>query len=213
MFNNNISFTKVLVAMRLCHFSFVFLSCFLSFVNCVIMKGYTFDDNKMNVRMGPDDGYLRAEMLGFVPTAITVCMRFYPNYKRHGDQLGLWHIHIPHDERWPIFNLYCQGQGRCGSEFHGYIIEEEENAFPRVNLIRKWSSLCVGLDFINDEITAFFNGMEVIRTKLENERKESGNPLEKVFPSGNFSGNLNYKKTNMYCHSPTQPQHELGLTL
>ena len=159
-------------------------------MDCSAIKGYNFGDNKMNTRMGPDDGYLSANMTGFVPSTITVCVRFYPDYKRHGDQIGLWHIHIPYDDRWPIFNLYCMGHGRCGSEFHGFIIEEQENSFPRVNLIRKWSSICVGLDFVNDKITAFFNGKEVNRTKQENERKESGNPLDKVFPNGYFSGKI-----------------------
>ena len=28
------------------------------------MKGYLFGDNKMNVRMGPDDGYLTASLNG-----------------------------------------------------------------------------------------------------------------------------------------------------
>ena len=66
-------------------------------VGCWAIKGYNFGDNQMNVRMGPEDGFLQARIGGLVPSSLTVCLRFYPNYNRHGDQIGLWNIRIPHD--------------------------------------------------------------------------------------------------------------------
>ena len=156
-------------------------------VGCWAIKGYNFGDNQMNVRMGPEDGFLQARIGGLVPSSLTVCLRFYPNYNRHGDQIGLWNIRIPHDSRWPIFDLVCKARGRCSSEFHGTIVKEKEDAFPRMNMIRKWSSLCVGLDFLNNSLVAYYNGQEINRTTLEEERKESGNSMDYRFPSGYFS--------------------------
>ena len=162
--------------------AFIFL--FLPSVECSIIKGYNFGDNKMNVRMGPDGGYLTAKMPGHVPASITVCARFKPDFKRHGDRLGLLNIYIPHDKKWPVFNIVCRSSGRCTMEFHGTLITKEKNVYPKVNWLQKWSSICVGLDYVNDTITAFFNGAEVNRTK-EEEKREA--PLDKMFPEGYFS--------------------------
>ena len=53
-------------------------------------------------------------------------------------------------------------------------------------MIRKWSSLCVGLDFLNNSLVAYYNGKELNRTTLEEERKETGNSMDYRFPSGYF---------------------------
>ena len=143
------------------------------------IKGYNLADNKMNVRMGPHDGYLRAEMSGLrVPPELTVCLRFHHNFSRHGDQQGLWHIFIPNDTKWPIFNIACNSKGWCSREFRGYIMKQNKEDYPKVNFLRKWSSMCVGLDFLNDHISAFFNGKEVNTTALEKYRNDKGTALD-----------------------------------
>ena len=145
----------------------------------------------MNVRSGPHDGFLVAEMTGLrVPPTLTVCLRFHPNYNRHGDQQGLWHIYVPPDMKWPIFNLVCNSKGHCSTEFHGTILKQKEEDFPKVNFLRKWSSICVGLDFLENKISVFFNGKEVNKTALEQYRNDSGNALDNRFPTGYFSGDF-----------------------
>jgi len=156
---------------------------FLCFAKSSGMKGYNFADNKMNVRMGPDDGFLRKDFSGLIPSAVTVCLRFYPNYNRHGDQLGLWNIRIPFDDRYPVFDFVCKSKGQCGSEFHGTILDKSGN-YPKVNWLRKWTSICVGLDFVNDNMVTYFNGEKFNRTELEKDRQ----PLTLRFPEGYFEG-------------------------
>ena len=41
---------------------------------CLAIKGYDFGDNKMNKRMGPDNGILRAEMSGYIPSTLTIAV-------------------------------------------------------------------------------------------------------------------------------------------
>ena len=156
-------------------------------VQCLSLRGYNFEDNKSKVPVSPDDGFLRIEMPGRVPAHLSVCMRFYPQNTRFGDVQALWHLFTPYNDRYPTYNLYCRSYGRCQSEIYGIILEKERN-FPRRNWIRKWSSVCVGLDFLKNNITASFNGDLVNRTDLERKRKEKGVLLQQSFPSGYFEG-------------------------
>ena len=55
-------------------------------INGTSIKGYNFGDNMMNVRNGPDNGYLRADMPGPVPHRLSFCARIYPQNIRHGDK-------------------------------------------------------------------------------------------------------------------------------
>ena len=152
------------------------------------IRGYNFQDNKLNVRVGPHDGYLRADMSGYVPTAITVCARFNPIYNRYGDQPGIFGIFTPYDDRWPVYNVQCPTFQRCRTEFHGHLQEAlDEGAFPKKNWLRKWTSMCVGVDFIKDETRFYLNGADRGQ-KSEELRKTSGNPLIFHFPEEYFSG-------------------------
>ena len=172
--------------MKSCQIYLALLVFLVKCSQCSTIKGYNFGDNKMNVRMGPDDGYLKASLNGRVPSTLTICVRLYPNYKRHGDQFGVWHLKTPYDERTPVFNLGCQSNGVCSTLYWGRLIDPPENAYPKVNWIRKWTSICMGLDFLNNDLVYYVNGKEV---EQDTERKESGNPLDLRFPSGYFSGN------------------------
>ena len=40
--------------------------------------------------------------------------------------------------------------------------------------MKKCSSVCIGLDFINDTLKAYFNGEEVDKTEMEAARKKEG---------------------------------------
>ena len=159
---------------------------------CLAMRGYNFQDNKYKFPVSPDDGFLRIEIPGRVPAQLSVCMRFYPQNTRFGDQHSLWNLYTPYNDRAPTYNLYCHSFGVCKSELYGFILEKENN-FPRRNWIRKWSSVCVGLDFLNNTITASFNGELVNRTVLEKKRKEKGILLQKSFPSRYFEGKHKHK--------------------
>ena len=53
----------------------------------------------MNVRMGEDNAILFAKVDGLIPSNLSVCIRFYTENIRHGNQLGIWSIFTPHDER------------------------------------------------------------------------------------------------------------------
>ena len=151
-----------------------------------LYQGYDFGDNKMNKRMGPDNGILRAKMSGYIPSTLTICLRFYGQYNRHGDQLGLIDLYTPCDYKWPVYNLVCTSTGWCGTEFYGALFYLDD--YPKVNLLRKWNSWCVGLDYINDKTISYFNGKEVNATALEEYRNESGNALSSRLPVGYFSG-------------------------
>ena len=163
---------------------------------CDGLRGYNFEDNKSKVPVSPDDGFLRIQIPSRVPAQLSVCLRFHPNINRFGDIFGVWHIFTPYDDRYPVFNLYCRSYAVCGSEFHGVIIEKENN-FPRRNWLRKWSTVCVGLDFVKNDIIASLNGELINRTDEETKRKEKGNSLQKNFPARYFEGKhwLNNKLT------------------
>ena len=69
----------------------IHLLCFFM-VSCghgLDIKGYDFGDNMMNVRMGPDNGFLRADMPGLIPSNLSICTRVYTANIRHGNQLGI----------------------------------------------------------------------------------------------------------------------------
>ena len=157
---------------------------------CWGMKGYNFEDNKSSTMTSPDDGFLLLELPGLLPATLSVCWRFYTNFNRFGDQVGVVQLFTPND-KWPVFNVYCRSVSVCRTTFHGTLVDKGGD-FPRRNWLRKWSSICVGLDFLNNEITASFNGEKINRTELETFRKEKGNPLTKSIPTGYFEGN--YKK-------------------
>ena len=84
--------------------------------------------------------------------------------------------------------MYSRSSALCLTTFHGAIVDKGGD-FPRRNWLRKWSSICVGLDFLNKEISASFNGEKVNRLKLETVRREKGNSLTKSLPTGYFEGN------------------------
>ena len=158
------------------------------------MKGYNFGDNKMNVRMGPDDGFLRKDFPGFLPKALTLCSRFYAMYTRHGNQWGLWNIFLSRDKRKPVFNVVGNNYGQIYTDVHGFIIEYTKiinTGYPKLNLLRKWNHFCVVLDFINNDITCAINGEVFNRTHYEKDRKESGSPLQRRFPKGYYDGKSN----------------------
>ena len=94
------------------------------------------DLNKMNVRMGPYNGYLRADFPGFIPPKLSICTRNYTANIRHGNQLGIWNIFTPYDSRAPMINLQCQGEAYCISDYHGSFIPTPES-YPEINMIRK----------------------------------------------------------------------------
>ena len=158
-------------------------------IHGINIKGFNFGDNMMNVRNGPDNGYLHADMPGPVPPRISFCARIYPENVRHGNQLGVLSVYTPYD-RMPIFDIQCKGEGFCKGEYHGTFIPKEEDAYPRRNIIQKWSSLCIGVDFTNDTLTAYFNG-EHVNKELEAERTEKGDqPMDIWLPEGYFSGSF-----------------------
>ena len=154
---------------------------------CLGMRGYNFEDNKSKVPVSPDDGFLRIEMPGQVPAQLSVCIRFYPENTRFGDVHPMWNLFTPYNDRSPTYNLYCRSFAACQSEIYGYMLKKENN-FPRRNWLRKWSSVCVGLDFLKNNITVSFNGELINRTDLERKRKEKGTDLQKSFSSGYFEG-------------------------
>ena len=151
------------------------------------IRGYDFGDNMMNVRMGPDNGYLRADMPGLIPPQLTVCTRVYTANIRHGNQLGIWSIYTPYDKRVPILDLQCRGEDYCLSEYHGSWIPQPDD-YPKKNMIRKWSTICMGIDFMADTVTTWYNGKEV-NSQLEVDRKGSGyQALDMRLPKGYFAG-------------------------
>ena len=160
------------------------------------MKGYNFGDNKMNVHMGPDDGFLQKDFPGFLPKALTLCSRFYAMYTRHGDQWGLWNIFLPwdKDKRKPVFNVLGNAVGNLYTDVHGVIMaygKISDAGYPKHNLLRKWNHVCVVLDFINNDITCAINGEVFNRTHYEEDRKESGSPLQRRLPKGYYEGKSN----------------------
>ena len=92
---------------------FVFESLILAAMHLCIhginIKGFNFGDNMMNVRNGPNNGYLHADMPGPVPQRVSFCARIYPENVRHGNQLGVLSVYTPYDTRMPIFDIQCKG--------------------------------------------------------------------------------------------------------
>ena len=73
------------------------------------------------------------------------------------------------------------------SEYHGYLIPQPES-YPRINLIKKWSSLCIGIQFLDEIMTVFYNGKHVNK-ELEVDRKGSGwQSLVSRLPKDYFRG-------------------------
>ena len=153
------------------------------------IKGYSIGDNKLNISVGPDDGYLSLEMSGYIPSTLTGCIRFNPDYNRHGDQYGLWNIYTPYEDLWPAFDMYCRSFALCTS-LPSVLIQNKKGAYPKENWLRKWNSICVGIDYIDDEIIVYFNGKKYDREKIEKERKENGKFLSNNLPKGYFSGKI-----------------------
>ena len=174
-------------------FSRTYFGLFVIFITCPecsAIKGYNFADSKLNGRRSPDDGFLQAQFDGPVPSTLSICVRFNQKYERHGNQLGLFHILIPSDEKYPLVGLVCNSKGHCLLDTHnGIIIKKKEGAYPKVNWLRKWTSICVSMDFDNNQVIAAINGKEVNRTELEKERKEL-HPLDHWAPKGYFSGKV-----------------------
>ena len=145
------------------------------------MKGYNFGDNKMDVRWAPDNGFLKADFSGFVPPALTYCSRFYLSSSRHGDQFAPFEIFTPYDERHPVNRVSCSSWGRCNSGFHGQLFDLRnkmlglentdrwDSHYPKINLLRKWTSLCVSLDFVNNDMNCFVNGKSSIQQSMRKE--------------------------------------------
>ena len=151
------------------------------------IKGYNFADNKLNVRVGPDNGWLRAEMNGFIPESYTMCVRFYPKFMRFGDQLGLWNIYTSYDlKKPPKSHIFCGSTGQCKS--NPIVVLPKLTAYPKTNIVRKWSTLCVGIDFIDDNIFISYNGKIYDNTKREEQRKKDKIKTASNFPVGYFSG-------------------------
>ena len=170
---------------------------FLCLIRSLGMKGYNFGDNKMDVRWAPDNGYLKADFPGLVPPALTSCSRFYLSYSRHGDQYCPLEIFTQNDKRRPIFFLRCKSSGSCHNEVHSSIFNLEKmlglekSNYPKTNLIRKWTSFCVSLDFVNNDMKYFFNGKKFNTTIFEEKRKNL--PIYSMnnrFPEGYFEGTL-----------------------
>ena len=164
---------------------------------CSAIKGFNFADNQLPVMMGPDNGWLRAEMSGYIPSTLTVCERFYASFNRWGDQFGLWHILSPYDQKLPVFDLRCESTQLCKSGPTGTFAKAKKD-YPKQNWLRKWTSVCVAIDFIQNDIAIYFNGRKHNDTKLEESRKK--NPKKAVTgfsPDGYFSGNF---KTNFNCN-------------
>ena len=157
---------------------------------CWAIKGYDFGDSKINKFVGPDNGILRAEMAGYFPSALTICLRFYLKYQRFNARIGLINIYSPYDDvTMPFYNIHCGTWGWCGTELYGTLIDGhygEEN-YQNKNFVRKWASICVGLDYLEDLTTVSFNGKETNRTAIQEWRKQR---LDTRLPAGYFSGNV-----------------------
>ena len=144
-------------------------------LTCSAIKGYDFGDNKMNKFVGPDNGILRAEMAGYFPPTLTICFRFYIKYNRFNRKIGMINIYSPYDDiTMPFYNIHCMTTGWCGTELYGTYLKSyyyPDPHYPNRNYVRKWSSFCVGLDFLEDLSTAAFNGKEVNKTAIQEARK------------------------------------------
>ena len=140
----------------------------------------------MNVRVGPDNGWLRAEMNGFIPESFTICVRFYPKFIRFAGQLGLWNIYTSYDLKKPTNNIHCHPNLDCHSP--PIEVTPKLTAYPKANIIRKWSTLCIGLDFIDDNLFVSYNGKIFDNTKKEEQRKKDKIKTTHNFPAGYFSG-------------------------
>ena len=165
------------------------------------MKGYNFGDNKMDVRWAPDNGFLKADFSGFVPPALTYCSRFYLSSSRHGDQFAPFEIFTPYDERHPVNRVSCSSWGRCNSGFHGQLFDLRkmlglentdrwDSHYPKINLLRKWTSLCVSLDFVNNDVNCFVNGKKFNTSIYEEKRNKITHSMDKRYPEGYFEGRL-----------------------
>ena len=154
------------------------------------IPGYIFGDNNMNVRFTEQNGNLTAWFEDLLPENLSICVRFYTNNIRHGNQLGIVNLYTPHNipKRRALFDVLCYGQNYCETEYHGWIIPKPES-YPKTNLIRKWSSLCLGIQFVNDALTVFYNGQHV-NEELEMKRKEDGKNMDSQLPEGYFKGIL-----------------------
>ena len=134
--------------------------------------------------------FFRLSFWGPVPSTLSICVRFNQKYERHGNQVGVWNIFIPNDEKYPLVGLSCNSKGHCLFETeNGDIIKNKEGAYPKVNLLRKWTSICVSMDFDNNQVLAAINGDEINRTELENDRKKL-HLLDHMAPKGYFSGKV-----------------------
>ena len=169
----------------------IFLTLWLILTTCLTcwaIKGYDFGDNKINKFVGPDNGILRAEMAGYFPSSLTICLRFYLTSVR--GKIGLVNIYSPYDDvTMPFYNIHSTSWGWIGTELYGKYRAEHwgEINYQNKNLVRKWASICVGLDYIEDLSTFSFNGKEANRTDIQEWRKQR---LDSRLPAGYFSGNI-----------------------
>ena len=152
------------------------------------ISGYHFGDNKMNVRFSKDNGNLTAWFDGFLPPNLSICIRFYTDNIRHVNQLGIVNIFTPYNipNKRPLFDVLCYGESYCETEYHGLLVPKPEN-YPKTNLIRKWSSLCIGIQFVEDNLMVFYNGKHS-NQELEQKRKENGRKMDSQLPKGYFEG-------------------------
>ena len=161
-------------------------------LTCSAIKGYNFGDNRMNKFVGPDNGILRGEMAGYFPSSLTICLRFYLKNQRFNKRIGLINIYSPYDDvTMPFYNIHCGSWGWCGTELYGTYIDGYRNDknFQNKNLVRKWNSICVGLDYLEDQSTASFNGKEVNKTAIQEWRKQR---LDSRLPARYFSGKFKF---------------------
>ena len=155
------------------------------------IRAYNFGDNRMNVRRSEANGNMFARFEGLVPESISICTRFYPENIRHGNQLGIFAISTPYSKRPPTFVAFCRGGNFCYSESHGPLVPDP-GSYPKANLLKKWTSICVGMHFLSNDLTVYYNGKHVNKELEEKRKKNKELTLDSLLPEDYFKGTSTY---------------------
>ena len=177
------------------------------------IKGYNFGENNMNVRTGPENGILRAEMPGYVPPNISICTRIYPENVRDVDQVGLWQIFTPYDTRYPIFNIKTQANGHWRSEFHSLVIKEKVDSFTGSKQWRNGHRSALALTSLMILLKHISMGKRLIKLKWKLLEKRRENNDQKVPKRVFFSYEIIHSSHCSYIILLDKKEMKVGYTI
>ena len=61
---------------------------------------------------------------------------------------------------------------------------------PKVNLLKKWTSICRGMHFLSNDLKVYYNGKHVNQELEEKRKKNKKQTLDSLLPEEYFKGKL-----------------------